>query len=111
MHAAQDRGRPIVLQARSFERAIRGPPFRSTRCWSGTAPSGASAVKAVRDMKPGTFSITRLAAGAALMAAAVSAQAFAADKVGQPTDGAIDFQPGVTKLRLDAMWFHSWILL
>jgi cytochrome c oxidase subunit 2 len=64
-------------------------------------------------MKPGSFSITRLAAGAgaALMAAAVSAHAFAADKVGQPTDGAIDFQPGVTKLRLDAMWFHSWILL
>jgi cytochrome c oxidase subunit 2 len=64
-------------------------------------------------MKPGTFSITRLAAGAgaALMAAAVSAHAFAADKIGQPTDGAIDFQPGVTKLRLDAMAFHTWILL
>jgi cytochrome c oxidase subunit 2 len=64
-------------------------------------------------MKPGTFSITRLAAGAgaALMTAAVSAHAFAADRIGQPTDGAIDFQPGVTKLRLDAMAFHTWILL
>ena len=67
-------------------------------------------------MKPGTFSITRLAAGAgaALTAAAISAHAFAADaadKIGQPTDGAIDFQPGVTKLRLDVMSFHSLILL
>ena len=64
-------------------------------------------------MKPGTFSITRLAAGAgaALMAAAVSARAAAADLVGQPTPGAIDFQPGVTDLRLHAMWFHTWILL
>src|SRR5215469_3145479 len=75
--------------------------------------SGAPAVKAVRDMKPGTFSITRLAtsAGAALTAAGISTHAFAADLVGQPTDGAIDFQPGVTQLRLDAMWFHNWILL
>ena len=64
-------------------------------------------------MKPGTFSIKRLAtgAGAALMAAAVSAQAAAADLVGQPTDGAIGFQPGVTVLRDHAMWFHRWILL
>jgi cytochrome c oxidase subunit 2 len=64
-------------------------------------------------MKPGTFSITRLAtgAGAALMAAAISTHAALADTVGQPTDGAIDFQPGVTKLRLDAMAFHTWILL
>ena len=64
-------------------------------------------------MKPGTFSITRLAAGAgaALTAAAISTQVFAADLVGQPTDKAIDFQPGVTKLRLEAMSFHTWILL
>ena len=64
-------------------------------------------------MKPGTFSITRLVAGAgvALTAAAVSAHAAAADLIGQPTDRALDFQPGVTKLRLDAMWFHTWILL
>ena len=64
-------------------------------------------------MKPGTFSITKLAAGAgaALTTAAVSTLAWAGDNIGQPTDGAIDFQPGVTKLRLDAMWFHTWILL
>jgi len=43
--------------------------------------------------------------------AAISAQAFAGDLVGQPTDGAIDFQPGVTHLRDQAIWFHNWILL
>jgi cytochrome c oxidase subunit II len=64
-------------------------------------------------MKPGTFSITRLVAGAgaALTAATIATHAFAADLIGQPTDGAIDFQPGVTQLRLDAMWFHNFILL
>lgn len=64
-------------------------------------------------MKPGTFSITRLAtgAGAALMAAAVSGYAAAGDLVGQPTPDAIGFQPGVTDLRLHAMWFHRVILL
>jgi cytochrome c oxidase subunit 2 len=64
-------------------------------------------------MKPGTFSITKLAAGAAtsLTMAAISTHALAADLVGQPTDGAIDFQPGVTDLRLRVMDFHSYILL
>ena len=73
----------------------------------------ASAVKAMRDMKPSLFSISRLAAGAGAAATmtAIGVQAFAADNVGQPTDGAIDFQPGVTQLRLDAMSFHNWILL
>jgi cytochrome c oxidase subunit 2 len=64
-------------------------------------------------MKPSSFSIGRLltAAGAGVMTAAISAQAFAADLVGQPTDGAIDFQPGVTHLREQVMSFHNWILL
>jgi len=65
-------------------------------------------------MKPSSFSITRVlaGAGAALTTAAFSAQAFAADQLyGQPTDGAIDFQPGVTELRLRAMSFHTWILM
>jgi cytochrome c oxidase subunit 2 len=65
-------------------------------------------------MKPGTFSITRLAAGAAtgLTMAAISTHALAgALLVGQPTDGAIDFQPGVTDLRDRVMSFHTWILL
>jgi cytochrome c oxidase subunit 2 len=64
-------------------------------------------------MKPGSFSITKLAASAAIGLAmtAASAHAFAADLVGQPTDGAIDLQPGVTALRHQAAWFHNWILL
>src|SRR5580704_18186495 len=72
-----------------------------------------SAVKAMRDMKPSSCSISRLAAtaGAAMTMAMISAQAFAADKVGQPTDGAMDFQPGVTQLRDQVMGFHTWILL
>ncbi len=40
-----------------------------------------------------------------------SASAWAADKIGQPTDGAMDLQPGVTPLRDDAIWFHNIILL
>ena len=64
-------------------------------------------------MKPGSFSITKLAAGAAasLTMTAIGAHAFAADLVGQPTDGAIGLQPGVTALRHQAEWFHTWILL
>jgi cytochrome c oxidase subunit 2 len=64
-------------------------------------------------MKPSSCSIARLwaGAGAALTMAAISAQVHAADLIGQPTDKAIDFQPGVTELRLRAMWFHNWILL
>jgi cytochrome c oxidase subunit II len=69
-----------------------------------------SAVKAMRDMKPSSFSISRLAA-AAVATALISAPAFAADLVGQPTNGAIDFQPGVTKLRNDVIHFHNGILM
>lgn len=50
-----------------------------------------------------------LAAGA--MTAFYGASALAADLVGQPTDGAIDLQPGVTPLRHDAIQFHNAILL
>ena len=105
-------GGAIDLQAR-FDASDPRPPLWSKGLSGPVSLSGAPAVKAVRDMKPGTFSITRLAAGAgaALTAAAITTHAFAADKIGQPTDGAIDFQPGVTKLRIDAMWFHTWILL
>ena len=54
-----------------------------------------------------------LAAGIAGMALAAFATAVSAkeDLVGQPTDGAIDFQPGVTPLRDDAIFFHNAILL
>ena len=40
-----------------------------------------------------------------------SAAAMAADRIGQPTPGAIDLQPGVTPLREDAIWFHNVILM
>jgi len=52
---------------------------------------------------------TGIAAGA--MTAFWSASAFAQDTVGQPTDGAIDLQPGVTPLRDDAIVFHNLILM
>ena len=54
-----------------------------------------------------------LAAGIAGGALAMFATAAGAanDLVGQPTDGAIDFQPGVTPLRHDAIFFHNAILL
>jgi cytochrome c oxidase subunit 2 len=53
------------------------------------------------------------AAGALAGAAATfwSAAALADEKLGQPTDGAIDLQRGVTPLRHDAIWFHNTILL
>ncbi|MBX3486020.1 cytochrome c oxidase subunit II [Phenylobacterium sp.] len=55
---------------------------------------------------------TRAAGALAGMAAAFwGAAAMAADKFGQPTDGAIDLQPGVTPLREDAIWFHNVILM
>ena len=49
---------------------------------------------------------------AGLMTAFWGASALAeADKVGQPTNWAIDLQPGVTPLRDDAIVFHNYILL
>jgi len=64
-------------------------------------------------MKPGSYRIGRLAAGAlaALTSAAISTQVMAADLIGQPTDGGMNLQPGVTALRAEAEWFHTWILL
>ena len=40
-----------------------------------------------------------------------SANAWAVDKIGEPTPGGIDLQPGVTDLRNQAIWFHNIILL
>lgn len=61
-----------------------------------------------------SFNGLRTRATGALAGAATAfwgAAAMAADKYGQPTDGAIDLQPGVTPLREDAIWFHNVILL
>lgn len=57
--------------------------------------------------------IRSYAAGAATAATAlaVGASAWAADKIGEPTPGGIDLQPGVTPLRHDAIFFHNVILL
>jgi cytochrome c oxidase subunit 2 len=45
------------------------------------------------------------------MSAFWGASALAEDLMGQPTDGAIDLQPGVTPLREDAIFFHNAILM
>ena len=50
-------------------------------------------------------------ASAASTAAAERAAALAEDLVGQPTNGSIGLQPGVTPLRHDAIFFHNDVLL
>ncbi|HEY2357345.1 MAG TPA: cytochrome c oxidase subunit II [Phenylobacterium sp.] len=52
---------------------------------------------------------TGIAGGA--LTAFWGASAFAAELIGQPTNGAINLQPGVTPLRHDAIFFHDKILL
>jgi len=52
---------------------------------------------------------TGIATGA--LTAFWGASAFAGDLIGQPTDGAIGMQPGVTPLKHDAIFFHNAILL
>jgi cytochrome c oxidase subunit 2 len=54
-----------------------------------------------------------LAAGIATgaLTAFWGASALADDLIGQPTNGAIDMQPGVTPLKHDAIFFHNAILL
>ncbi|HUZ11399.1 MAG TPA: cytochrome c oxidase subunit II [Caulobacteraceae bacterium] len=58
-------------------------------------------------------SIGRLAGATAIaaLAAGWGPGAFAADTMGQPTNGAIDFQPAATQLRQQAMDFHNYLLL
>jgi len=55
----------------------------------------------------------KLASGAALAAATLmtAGGAFAADLVGQPTPGAIDFQPAASPLKHQVIFFHNFILL
>ena len=52
-----------------------------------------------------------LGALAGASAAFWGASAWASDRIGEPTPGAIDLQPGVTDLRNQAIWFHDIILL
>lgn len=61
-----------------------------------------------------SFQGLRTRAAGALAGAATAfwgAAAMAQDKFGQPTDKAIDLQPGVTPLREHAIWFHNIVLL
>jgi cytochrome c oxidase subunit 2 len=51
------------------------------------------------------------AAGAALALTGLAGMAWANDKLGQPTSGAIDFQPGVTNLRHESLVFHNGVLM
>ncbi|NBW07288.1 MAG: cytochrome c oxidase subunit II [Caulobacteraceae bacterium] len=43
--------------------------------------------------------------------AVAAAPAWAQDRLGQPTPGAIDLQPAASQLKHDAIWFHNVILL
>jgi cytochrome c oxidase subunit 2 len=49
--------------------------------------------------------------GLAALSAAISAQARAADLIGQPTPGGIALQPAASILKHRAIWFHDTILL
>jgi len=56
--------------------------------------------------------IRRLMAGSTAVMAWIGAGAvWASDKLGMPTDKAIDLQPAAAPLKHDAIWFHNWILL
>src|SRR5689334_7223523 len=93
------------MRARTPFRDSRGLPFRVQR--GGGRPTDRG------DMKSRFQGMRALAAGIAggALAAYVTAASAAEELVGQPTDGAIDFQPGVTPLRHDAIFFHNVILL
>ncbi|MFI4935786.1 MAG: cytochrome c oxidase subunit II [Caulobacterales bacterium] len=64
-------------------------------------------------MKSRLGTIGRLTAGAATgaLTALWGLQALAADAIGQPTNGSIDFQPAATHLRQQVIDFHTYLLL
>src|SRR4249919_1127006 len=101
MHAREGFGRRVSARAPFFNRR----PKSSVRGGAGQPDRG--------DMTSrfqGMWArATGIAAGA--LGAFWGASAWAGDLVGQPTNGAIDFQPGVTPLRNDAIFFHNYILL
>jgi cytochrome c oxidase subunit 2 len=49
-------------------------------------------------------------AALALGFAALSTGAWAAEKLGQPTDGAIDLQPAGSVMKHQVIWFNNWII-
>src|ERR1700744_2266571 len=64
-------------------------------------------------MKASRMVMRKLASGAGLAAATLmtASGAFAADLVGQPTPGAIDFQPAASPPKRQVIFFHNVILL
>src|SRR4051794_23734166 len=64
-------------------------------------------------MKASRMVMRKLASGAAFAAAALmtAGGAFAEDLVGQPTPGAIDFQPAAAPLKHQVIFFHNVILM
>ena len=79
---------------------------RSTRVCTGLS-------WAVRNMRASGMNLRTRAAGLAaiLAGASFSAQAYAADLMGQPTPGGIDLQPANSALKVSANFFHNSILL
>ena len=71
------------------------------------------AKQAVRDMKSKFSVIGRLATGvsAAVLSLAAFAPAWAADKMGQPTNGGLMLQPSASEIRDKVAFFHNVILL
>src|SRR5436189_3031835 len=65
------------------------------------------------DMKSGFQGLRARVAGAAtgMLTAFWGVGALAQDRIGEPTDWAMDMQPGVTPLRDQAIFFHNVILL
>ena len=64
-------------------------------------------------MKSGFQGLRARAAGAAtgMLTAFWGVSAFAQDRIGEPTNWAMDMQPGVTPLRDQAIFFHNVILM
>ena len=56
------------------------------------------------------FRMASAAVATFVTGAALAAVAFAGDNVGQPTDKAMGWQPGVTVLKDHTIWFYNWIL-
>jgi cytochrome c oxidase subunit 2 len=111
MHAPEQGPFSSVAERDLSRRDWRGKgPFHFIK---GRAPMAAAVERAVRKMRASSMKRLKLATGlsSAVMAGAFAAQAWAADKLGQPTNGAIDFQPSAAPLRDQVMFFHNDILL
>ncbi len=58
----------------------------------------------------GAKGLTGAVSGAAMWLAATAALAAKPVNYGQPTDGQMGLQPGVTELKHDVTWFYNWLL-